>query len=124
MNKDANLLFENGGGINLTKDWAKYLMKRMGFVKRKACSKAKIDVEHFKEMKEFLLDITNVITIDEIPVEVIINLDQTVLNYMPSTSWTMEKEGTSRMEVIVKDDKRQITVVFGGSMSGDFCHLN
>ena len=27
MNKDANLLFENGGGINLTKDWAKYLMK-------------------------------------------------------------------------------------------------
>ena len=47
MNKDANLLFENGGGINLTKDWAKYLMKRMGFVKQKACSKAKIDVEHF-----------------------------------------------------------------------------
>ena len=30
MNKDANLLFENGGGINLTKDWAKYLMKQMG----------------------------------------------------------------------------------------------
>ena len=58
MNKDANLLFENGGGINLTKDWAKYLMKRMEFVKRKACSKAKIDVEHFKEIKEeFLLDV-------------------------------------------------------------------
>ena len=56
MNKDANLLFENGGGINLTKDWAKYLMKRMGFVKQKACSKAKIDVEHFKEIKEEFLN--------------------------------------------------------------------
>jgi len=121
MNKDANLLFENGGGINLTKDWVKYLMKQMGFVKRKACSKAKIDVEHFKEVKEgFLLDIRNVITMDEIPVELIINFDQTALNYVPSTSWTMEKEGTKRVEVITKDDKRQITAVFGGSMSGDF----
>ena len=33
MNKDANQLFENGGAIYLTKDWAKYLMKRMGYVK-------------------------------------------------------------------------------------------
>ena len=106
MNKDAYLLFENGGGINLTKDWAKYLMKRMGFVKWKACNKAKIDVEHFKEIKEFLLDIKNVITMDEIPVEHIINFDQTALNYVPSTSWTMEKEKTSKVEVVAKDDSQ------------------
>ena len=121
MNKDANLLFENGGGIDLTKDWAKYLMKRMGFVKRKACSKAKIDVEHFKEIKEeFILDVKNVITMDKIPVELIINFDQIALNYVPATSWTMEKEGTRRVEVVAKDDKRQITAVFGGSILGDF----
>ena len=88
----------------------------------KASSKAKIDVEHFKKIKEkFLLDIKNVIiTMDEIPVELIINFDQTALNYVPSTSWMMEKEGTSRVEVVAKDDKRQMTAVFGGSMSGDF----
>ena len=28
-------------GIYLTRDWAKYLMKRMGMVKRKASTKAK-----------------------------------------------------------------------------------
>ena len=28
----------------------------MGFVKQKACSKAKIDVEHFKEIKEEFLN--------------------------------------------------------------------
>lgn len=96
-------------------------MKRMGYVKRKACSKAKIDVERFKEIKEvFLLDVKNVITMDEIPVELIINFDQTALNYVPATSWTMEKEGTKRVEVVAKDDKWQITAVFGGSMSGDF----
>ena len=55
----------------------------MGFVKRKACSKTKIDVEHFKELKEeFLLDIKNIVTIDEIPMELIINFDQTTLNYV------------------------------------------
>jgi len=27
LNKDANLLVANGGGINLTKDWAKYLFR-------------------------------------------------------------------------------------------------
>jgi len=30
----------------------------MGFVKRKACSKSKVDVDQFKEVKEdFLLDV-------------------------------------------------------------------
>ena len=47
MNKNANLLVSNGGGINLTKDWAKYLLKRMGFVKRKACSKFKVKVTSY-----------------------------------------------------------------------------
>ena len=45
----------------------------MGFVKRKACSKTKIDFEHFNELKEeFLLDIKNIVTMDEIPMELII----------------------------------------------------
>lgn len=33
MNKNANLLSCNGRGILLTKNWAKYLLKRMGIVK-------------------------------------------------------------------------------------------
>jgi len=58
MNEDANSLSCNGGGINLTTDWAKSLMTRMGFVKRKACSKAKVDVSQFQKLKdEFLLEL-------------------------------------------------------------------
>ena len=34
--KDANLLVENGGSIDLSKDWAKRLLSRMRYVKRKA----------------------------------------------------------------------------------------
>ena len=55
------------GKIELTKDWAKYLLSRMGFVKRKATTKAKVDVKEFEEIKKlYLLDIKNVVQMDEI----------------------------------------------------------
>ena len=121
MNQDANQLSVAGGGIKLTDDWAKNLLKRMGFVKRKACSKAKVIPEQFDKLKEeFLLEVKNIVAMDEIPYELILNFDQTGLNYVPVTHWTMEKEGAKRVEVFAKDDKRQITAVFCGSMTGDF----
>ena len=36
------------------------------------------------------------------------------------SSWTMEKEGSKRVEFASIDDKRQITTVFGCSNTGDF----
>ena len=44
MSKDANLVAENGGHISLTKHWARYLLSRMGFVKRRANTKLKVSV--------------------------------------------------------------------------------
>jgi len=46
-----------------------------------------------------------------------------VLNYVPIPDWTMEKEGTKRVEIIAKDDKRQLTTVFAGSATGEFLPL-
>ena len=66
------------------------LLKRMGWVKRRASSKAKVMVENFEEIKEdFLLDVRNIVLMDEIPGELIINWDQTGVNYIPVASWTM-----------------------------------
>ena len=42
---DANLLACNGGGIILTKPWARGLLGHMGVVKRSVSSKAKISIE-------------------------------------------------------------------------------
>ncbi|MCY3929117.1 MAG: hypothetical protein OXG81_12660 [Acidobacteria bacterium] len=120
-NKDPGCLAVNGGGIQLTKDWAKYLFRRMGLVKRKATTKAKVNVEHFEEIKKsFHQDIRNIVIMDDIPKELIINLDQTGLNYVPVAQWTMEVEGAKRVQVDGKDDKRQITAVFACSMAGEF----
>ena len=45
ISKDVNLL----STITLTKAWAKYLLNRMGFVKHKATTKAKVNVEHLRK---------------------------------------------------------------------------
>ena len=118
MHEDAALLTR----VNLSKGWAQYLQQRMGYVKRKATSiKAKVSVENFAEIKaDFLLEIKQVIVMDEIPAELVINFDQTSLNVVPVSDWTMEVEGSKRVEVAGKDDKKQITAVFGGSCVGDF----
>ena len=118
---DANVLASNGGGISLSKDWAKSLLIRMGMVKRRVSSKAKVNVEKFDGLKEgFFLDIKNIVTFDDIPPELTLNWDQTGINYVPVGSRTMEVEGARRVEIAGKDDKRQLTAVFGGSMAGDF----
>ena len=47
---NPKLLASNGGHIVLTKKWSKYLVTRMGFVKRKANSKARANVDDFVEV--------------------------------------------------------------------------
>ena len=57
MVKDANFC-QNGGYLSLTKEWAKRLMTRMGLVKRKGSTTAKITAEDLAKLKEqFLTDI-------------------------------------------------------------------
>ena len=76
MHEDVALLTR----VNLTKDWAQYLLQRMGYVKWKANAKPKLHVENFAEIKEdFLLEIKHVIVINEIPAQLVINFDQTGL---------------------------------------------
>ena len=120
MSQNPSLLVGDGK-VELTKDWAKYLLSQMGFVKWKATTKAKVDVKEFEEIQEaFLLDAKDVVQMDEIREDMIVNWDQTGVNYVPISSWTMEEEGSKRIELIRKDDKRQIAVLFIGSLSGEF----
>ena len=119
--KDSNLLCSNGGYISLTKDWGKSLMRRMGLVKRRASTKSKVSIENFEELKEqYLLDIKVCVEMDEVPDDLVINWDQTGIHYVPVSSWTMEKEGSKRVEIAGIEDKRQITAVFGCTITGDF----
>ena len=47
----------------------------------------------------------------------IIKWDQTAIKYIPVSNWTMADEGSQQVEVIATNDKRQITAVFGITLS-------
>ena len=114
-------LEEFGGRVKLNKEWAKSVLRRMGFTKRRANSKSKIMPKNFAEIREnYLIDVESVIEMEEIPSDLVINWDQIGMHLVPSGSWTMEKRGTKRVEISALDDKRQITAVFGCSLSGNF----
>ena len=69
---DSNLLQCNGGHIVVTKQWAKYLMERMGLVKRRASTKAKVSLPDSDRLKAlFLFDVKAVIEMEEIPPELV-----------------------------------------------------
>ena len=115
------ILMSHGKSMELNKDWARYVLQRMGMVKQKANTKAKVTVEDFDELKKlFLMDIKSAVQMDEIPAQLIVNWDQTGINYIPVSNWTTEQAGSKRVEIVGKDDKRQLTALFGCTMSGDF----
>ena len=113
-------LAEYGGPAVLNKSWARSLLRRMNFTKRKGTTKSKISIEEFHKLKkQFLQDIVDTVTMEDIPPELIINWDQTGLNLVPASSWTMALKGSRRVEIKGMNDKRQITAIFCVSLFGD-----
>ena len=88
--KDPASLHCNGGHIILKKSWVKYLLKTMDFVKRRATTKHVPNLHNFDDLRDqYLLDIKAVVQLEEIPDSLIINWDQTGVNYVPVSEWTM-----------------------------------
>ena len=119
---NPSMLKENSGHIELSKNWALSLLERMKFVKRKATtSKDKESVADFLERKQaFLREVVTTVEMEDVPIELILNWDQTGIKIVPTSNWTMELSGSKRVEMSALTDKRQITAVLCGNMVGDF----
>jgi len=72
-------------------------------VKRKVNSSAKVTVDDLAS--QFLLDIRVTVEMEEIPQDLIINWDQTAVNYVPISNWIMAKESTSISGIDVINNK-------------------
>ncbi len=120
-----SLLLENGGHLDLTRNWALSLLERMKFVKRKATTaKSRENDQDFMVRKGvFLNEVAMTVETVGIPAELILNWDQTGIRIVPSSNWTMEKKGSKRVEMTGVNDKRQITAVLCGNMLGDLLPL-
>ena len=105
----------------ITNGWAKSILKRMGFSKRKGTNAGKITVAHFEEVKEcFMADIQAEVIMNEIPDDLTVNWDQTPLHIVPTGDWTMHRKGEKIIPLANLDDKRQITAVFAVSINGNY----
>ena len=119
---DRTKLAEFGGPVQLNRYWAHSLLKRMKFVQRKATTaRSKHTIANFNELKEsFLTDVVTTVTMEEIPPDLILNWDQTGIKIVPCSTWTMERQGAKRVQMVGVNDKRQITAIFCGTLLGDF----
>ncbi len=105
----------------ITKGWAKSILKRMGYTKRKGTNAGKVTVTRFEEVKEyFMADIKAQIVMNEIPDDLIINWDQTPIHIVPTGEWTMHQSGAKIIPIANLDDKRQITAVLATSIKGQY----
>ena len=60
----------------------------------------------------FLADIQAEVVMNEVPIDLIFNWDQTGLQLVPTGQWTMNEAKAKRFVIANSDDKWQITAVF------------
>lgn len=120
LKNNKMLLSDFGGPIYLERVGTSF-PEKVEFQKRRVTSTSKVSPTNFDEHKNnYLCDIWSIVKMEDIPDSLILNWDQTGVKIVPTSSWTMEKTGTKRVESAAADDKRQITGVFVGSLAGDF----
>ena len=74
---------------------------------------------NFSDLKQsFLSNLQGIVIMDEVPLELVLNWDQTGIKIVPIDTWTVR--GSKRVKLIGLKDKRQITAVFCSTLVGDF----
>ena len=117
---DRTRLERYGGPAKLGVPWAKSLLKRMNFTKRRASTKSTNPSQNTEEVKEeFLGDLIQAVELNEVPPDLIFNWDQTAISLVPSSQWTLDKKGNKRVAIVGHCNKRQITAVMCAALTGE-----
>ena len=113
---------EFGGGLDLTENWARNVLKSMNWTKRKGTTGKVEPSKKFLEEEKFTFQrkISNVILDHDIPPALVLNLDQTPLSYVSPGKYTFSSKGAKNVPIKGLDDKRQITATFVVSATGTF----
>ena len=116
------VLVEFGGHTELNKHWVYSLLHQMNFVQRKVTTaKSKYAIVDFDHLKaEFLEDVVTTVEVEEIPLKLILNWDQTGIRIVTS-NLDHGPAGCTRVEIGGAGDKQLITVVFCVSLVATSC---
>ena len=99
------------GILNLTEDWAWHLLKSMEWVKRKGTTGKTEPSEKFLEEERFSYqqEISKLVLDHDMPLDLVLNLDQTPLSYVSPGKYTFCLKGTTTAPIKGVNDKRQIS---------------
>ncbi len=115
------ILVEHGGSITIDKTWARSLLDRMGYTKRKSTKGIKNRPNDLDEIAgKFNRRIGRRVRKYNIPDTLIINWDQTSVDVIPASNWTMHPRGDRQVPVKGTDDKRCYTSLLACTLSGEF----
>ena len=119
---DPNILRKFGGSLELSEGWARSVLKSMDWVKRKETTGKVEPCSKFLEEEKFTFQrvIAKAVSDHDIPMELVLNLDQTPLSYVSPGKWTFDLKGSKIVPVKGVDDKRQVTATFTVTASGSF----
>ena len=88
LSKNRALLQEYGGHIAIEKSWARSMLIRMNFVKRKGTNSAKLPLSDFEKVKsDFLERVKTCVLENQIVPQMVINWDQTAVRLVPYSDW-------------------------------------
>ena len=94
----------------------------MNWVKRKGTT-GKIEPSQkflYEEKFTYQREISKVVLDNDIPLDLVLNLDQTPLSYVSPGKYTFCLKGSGTVPIKGVDDKRQITATFTVSATGAF----
>ena len=105
--EDRTLLYKNGGHIQLRRDWAHSLLKRVSMVKYRGNTTTKPVTKVVDAVKEtFQSDNESKMKQYKIPPQRIINWDHTGVQLVPVSTWKMAEKGSDKIELLGLDDNR------------------
>ena len=117
---DPNILREFGGSLALTEDWARSFLKSMDWVKRKRTTGKVEPCSKFLEEKfTFQCAIAKAVSDHDIPMELVLNLDQNP-SYVSPGKYTFDLKGSKTVPIKGVDYKKQTTATFTVTASGSF----
>ena len=119
---DPNSLLEFVGGVTLTDNWARRVLKSIDWVKRKGTTGKGEPSAQFLAEEKFTSKraISAVVYNHDIPADLVIKLDQTLLSYVSPRKYSLNFKGAKNIPIKFVDGKYQITATFAISATGQF----
>ena len=119
---DSNPSLAQLSRFEMPRSWVVSVYRRLGFVQRAGTTgRPPVSRELYAESRlMYLQDISEKMEKFSIPPELVFNADQTPSNYVPVGTMTMSKRGEKSVPVKGLSDKRNITLTFVVTLSGEF----